>query len=103
MGADKRRLSAVGKVRLNNARLRALASVVVLSIVLAFANFLWTGHVVDSSYHRWCSSLGYIGNLPLIDVPGTDTSLHQVAVEMNDVIMYFRLRSQQLSCSHKQG
>lgn len=103
MGADNGKVSAVGKARLNNARLRALASVVLLSIVLAFANFLWTSHVVDSSYHRWCSSLGYIGNLPLIDVPEVDTGLKQVAIEMNAVIVHFRLRSQQLSCDKKQG
>lgn len=103
MAAGKPKVSATGKARVINLRLRALASVVVLAIVLAFTNFLWTSHVVDSNYHRWCNSLGYIGNLPLIDVPHTDPVLRTVAVEMNAVITHFRQRSQQLSCDKHQG
>lgn len=96
MGKDTSRRAAI-------TRDRALAVICVLAILGAFANFWWTSHVVQTSYHRWCGSMGVIATLPLLDTPPHQPSQAAVAREINAVIMHFRERSQQLSCSKTQG
>jgi len=92
----------VGKSKIT-AEFRALAVICVLALLGCFGNFWWTSHVVNTSRVRWCTSMGYIGTLPLLTVPQHATgSTEQEVTAINAVIMHFRLRAEQLSCSKKQ-